>query len=181
MEFLGEKYLITNSVGLKLFKTVENLPVIDPHNHANVAEIAENNNYENPWQLFAATDHYVWEVLRKRSIPEKYITGNATPKEKWLKMASVFPEIAGNPVYEWIHLDLKRYLGIDDLLGPDTGEDIWKMASAKLARNESRPQQLLDQIGVEVMCSTDDPIDLLKDHQKAAEYTQVKLLIKISI
>ena len=167
MEFLGERYLIGSDVGLRLFKSVENLPVIDPHNHANVAEIASNDNYDNPWQLFAATDHYVWEVLRKRSVPEKYITGDATPKEKWLKMAEVFPEIAGNPVYEWIHLDLKRYLGIDELLGPDSGEIIWEMASAKLAREESRPQQLLNQIGVEVMCTTDDPIDLLEEHEIA--------------
>lgn len=167
MEFLGENYLISNAAGQRLFKTVADLPVIDPHNHANVAEIADNKNYANPWQLFAATDHYVWEVLRKRSIPEEYITGNAEPKEKWLKMASVFPEIAGNPVYEWIHLDLKRYLEIDELLGPDTGELIWDKASAKLAEGSSRPQQLLEKIGVEVMCSTDDPVDLLEEHAKA--------------
>lgn len=167
MEFLGENYLISNSVGKRIFKSVADLPIIDPHNHADVAEIAANNNYKNPWQLFAATDHYVWEVLRKRSVPEEYITGDAEPKDKWLKMAEVFPEIAGNPVYEWIHLDLKRYLGIDDLLGPDTGEMIWEKASAKLAEESSRPQQLLEKIGVEVMCSTDDPIDLLEEHDKA--------------
>ena len=167
MEFLGENYLISNSAGQRLFKTVADLPVVDPHNHANVAEIAKNENYADPWQLFAATDHYVWEVLRKRSVPEKFITGNAAPKEKWLKMASVFPEIAGNPVYEWIHLDLKRYLEIDELLGPDTGELIWEKASAKLAEESSRPQQLLEKIGVEVMCSTDDPVDLLEEHGKA--------------
>lgn len=167
MEFLGKDYLISNAAGKRIFETVADLPVIDPHNHANVAEIAENENYANPWQLFAATDHYVWEVLRKRSVPEEYITGDADPKEKWLKMASVFPEIAGNPVYEWIHLDLKRYLGIDDLLGPDTGELIWDKASAKLAEEGSRPQQLLKKIGVEVMCTTDDPVDLLEEHAKA--------------
>lgn len=169
MGFLGEDYLISNAAGMKLYEAVASLPVVDPHNHANVAEIAANKNYSDPWQLFAATDHYVWEVLRKRSVPEEYITGKAAPKEKWLKMASVFPEIAGNPVYEWIHLDLKRYLGIDELLGPETGELIWDRAAAKLAEESSRPQQLLAKIGVEVMCSTDDPVDLLEDHARTNE------------
>ena len=100
MEFLGKKYLISNNAGIQLFDKVKDLPIVDPHNHANVAEIADNKNYSDPWQLFAATDHYVWEVVRKRSVPEKYITGNASPEEKWLKLAEVFPEIAGNPVYE---------------------------------------------------------------------------------
>ncbi len=98
MKFLGNNYLISNETGMKLFEKVRCLPIIDPHNHANVAEIADNENYSDPWQLFAATDHYVWVVLRKRSVPEKFITGNSSNKEKWIKMAEVFPEIAGNPV-----------------------------------------------------------------------------------
>lgn len=166
MEFLGKDYLIRNAAGLEIYDAVRDLPVIDPHNHANVREIAENKNYPNVWQLFAATDHYVWEVLRKRGVPEACLTGNKPPKEKWLKLAAVFPEVAGNPVYEWIHLDLKRYLGIDTLLGPETGEGIWKKANAVLAQEDKRPQQLLTEIGVEVMCSTDDPADSLEYHRQ---------------
>ena len=166
MDFLGSDYLISNKSGLELFGRVKNLPIVDAHNHADVAEIADNRNYSDPWRLFAATDHYVWEVMRKRSVPEKYITGNAPNREKWLKLAAVFPEIAGNPVYEWIHLDLKRYLGIDELLGPDTGEKIWDAASEVLAREDKKPQALLAEIGVEVMCSTDDPVDTLEDHER---------------
>jgi glucuronate isomerase len=163
--FLDENYLLKGKTAQALYKQVAKLPVLDPHNHANVKEIAENRNYPNPWQLFAATDHYVWEVLRKRNVPEKYLTGDASPKEKWMKMAAVFPELAGNPVYEWVHLDLKRYLGIDDILGPETGLKIWERASEVLARDDKKPQALLEQIGVEVMCSTDDPCDLLEEHK----------------
>ena len=164
--FLGEKYLIRSEAGYAIYESVKRLPIIDPHNHANVQEIAENQNYPNPWQLFAATDHYVWEVLRKRGVPEEYLTGDIDPKEKWLKMASVFPEIVGNPVYEWVHLDLRRYLGIKELIGPETGERIWEKASDVLAKKEKRPQQLLQEIGVETMCSTDDPIDTLEHHDQ---------------
>lgn len=166
MEFLGKNYLLRNRAGLEIYDAIKDLPVVDPHNHANVREIAENDNYPNVWQLFAATDHYVWEVLRKRGIPEEYLTGDKSPREKWLKLASVFPETVGNPVYEWVHLDLKRYLGIDTLIGPETGEKIWEEANAVLARDDKRPQQLLAEIGVEVMCSTDDPVDSLEYHRR---------------
>ncbi len=174
--FLGEKYLIRSEAGYALFESVRKLPIIDAHNHANVQEIAENNNYPNPWQLFAATDHYVWEVLRKRGVPEEYLTGDKPAKEKWLKMASVFPEVVGNPVYEWVHLDLRRYLGIKDLIGPETGERIWDKAMEVLAKPEKRPQQLLQEIGVETMCSTDDPIDTLEYHSQVNMATRSKLI-----
>jgi hypothetical protein len=133
---------------------VKGLPVVDAHNHADVGEIARDANYSDPWQVFAATDHYVWEMLRKRGVDEKFITGGATPKEKWLKMGEVFPEIVGNPVYEWIHLDLKRMLGIDELLGPDSraqdlGEGLRRVrpglhAAARDPKGDERRGHVLD-------------------------------------
>ena len=176
MSFLGEKYLIRTEAGLKIYDAIKDLPIIDPHNHANVEEVALNDNYSNVWQLFAATDHYVWEVLRKRGVPEEFLTGSKTPKEKWLKMAATFPEIVGNPVYEWVHLDLRRYLGIDTLIGPDTADEIWEKANAVLAQENKKPLQLLEDIGVETMCSTDDPVDSLEHHKAIEERTGRKLI-----
>jgi len=169
MAFLDDRYLISNAAGEKIFGTIKGLPVVDAHNHANVKEIADNTNYRDAWQLFAATDHYVWEMLRKRSVPEDLITGkNASPKEKFLAMAKVFPEIAGNPVYEWIHLDLKRYFGIDETLSEKSGERIFNAVNAKLATDAYKPQALLQgPLNVEAMCSTDDMIDKLEDHDRA--------------
>jgi len=60
MSFLGKNYLIRTDAGLKIYDAIKDLPIIDPHNHANVEEVALNNNYSDVWQLFAATDHYVW-------------------------------------------------------------------------------------------------------------------------
>lgn len=166
MAFMDERYLMNSDTALKLFEAVKDLPVVDPHNHANVSEIAANGNYPDLWRLFAATDHYVWEVLRKRGVPEEFITGDKSNKEKWLKLASVFPEVAGNPVYEWVHLDLRRGLGIETLIGPDTAEEIWEKGNAVLAEEGSRPQALLNKMNVEVMCSTDDPVDSLNEHEQ---------------
>ena len=108
MAFLDYKYLLHSETAFSLFNTIKGLPIVDAHNHADVAEIARNKKYNNPWQVIAGTDHYIWEMLRKRGVPERFITGDADPEDKWLKMAAVFPELAGNPVYEWVHLDLQR-------------------------------------------------------------------------
>ena len=169
MAFLDDNYLIGNATGKRIFNEVKDLPVIDPHNHANVREIADNACYTDAWQLFAATDHYVWEMLRKRGVPESLITGSkASAEEKFLAMAKVFPEIVGNPVYEWIHLDLKRYFGIDERLSEKTGKKIWNAVNEKLATDAFRPQALLTgPLNVEAMSSTDDPVDLLEDHERA--------------
>ena len=169
MAFMDKNYLIGNAAGLKIFDSVKSLPVVDPHNHANVKEIADNNCYSDAWQLFAATDHYVWEMMRKRNVPESLITGKtASGKEKFLALAKIFPEVAGNPVYEWIHLDLKRYFGIDDLLCEKNGEKIYETVTAKLATDAYRPQTLLTGVlNVEAMSSTDDLIDTLEDHARA--------------
>lgn len=168
MAFLDENYLITNSTGKRIFEEVRNLPLIDPHNHADVREIADNKCYCDAWQLFAATDHYVWEILRKRGVPEEQITGPASPKEKFMAMAKVFPEFVGNPVYEWIHLDLKRIFNIDLLLNEQNGPAIWERVNAALAQDEFKPQALLTGVlNVESMSSTDDLIDTLQDHDRA--------------
>ena len=168
MAFLDNRYLITNATGLELFAAIRNLPVIDPHNHADLREIARNECYRDAWQLFAATDHYVWEMLRKCGVPENLITGSASPRDKFLAMGKVFPLIAGNPVYEWIHLDLKRYFGIDELLSESTAERIYDAVNAKLATDAYRPQALLTGVlNVESMSSTDDLIDTLEFHEQA--------------
>ena len=82
-------------------------------------------------------------------------------------MAAVFPELAGNPVYEWVHLDLKNYFGIAEQLSEATGEKIWNEVNAKLATDAFRPQALLTgPLNVEVMSSTDDLIDTLEYHKR---------------
>ncbi|MHA1821981.1 MAG: glucuronate isomerase, partial [Promethearchaeota archaeon] len=128
--------------------------------------IVENKNYSDIWQVEAATDHYVWELLRKRGVEEKYITGSASNYEKWMKLAEVFEDFVGNPVYEWVHLDLRRRFGINELISKETAQLIWEKAKEVLARDDKRPQALLKEMNIESMCTTNDPIERLEDHEK---------------
>jgi glucuronate isomerase len=168
-KFLGEDYLISNASGLALHAGIKDLPIVDAHNHADVAEIAENRHFTDIWHVEGATDHYFWEMLRKRGIAEPLITGNAPNREKWRAAASVWDDLAGNPTYEWVYLDLKRLLGIDTAISAATADAIYDAAKAVFQRDDMRPQGLLKRMNVEVMCSTDDPIDSLEHHQALAD------------
>jgi glucuronate isomerase len=169
MGFLDEGYLLSNKVAVKIFTQIKNLPVVDAHNHCDTHEIVVNSNYTDIWQLEAATDHYVWELLRKRGISEEFITGDASNYDKWMKLAEVFEDFVGNPVYEWVHLDLRRRLGISDLISKSTGKMIWEKTKEVLSQENKRPQQLLKEMNIESMCTTNDPTELLEDHKKLQE------------
>lgn len=166
MAFLGEKYLIQSETGLAIYVSIKDLPILDLHSHIDIKAIAVDQQYSSPWELIASKDHYVWEVLRKRGIEECYISGNASDEEKWLIMAEVFPELAGNPVYEWISLELKRSLGIEEVLGPDTGKSIWDMASEILSEWNCTPRSFFASMNIECACTIDDPLADLTLHTK---------------
>ena len=145
------------------------MPILDAHNHGDLPEILENEGWNDIWEVEAETDHYVWEMLRKRGVPEEKITGDASNKEKWMAMAKIFPELAGNPTYEWIHLDLKRRFGIEEPISEHTAEMIWDKTKNMLDKEEMSPQNLLKEMNVEIMCTTDEPYSRLENHKKAEE------------
>lgn len=165
MAFLDDRYLLRTEPAADLFAAVRELPLLDPHNHADVAEIATNQPFANLWQVEAATDHYLWEVLRKRGISEALLTGDADPRDKWRAAASVWDDLAGNPTYEWVYLDLRRMLDIQHPISADTADEIYDLAQVRLAQDDMRPQALIQRMNVEAMCSTDDPIDSLAHHR----------------
>ena len=175
--FLDECYLLENKPARDLYTTVRNLPIVDAHNHADIVEIVENQAWPDIWVVEGATDHYVWEMMRKRGVVESLITGNAGNHEKWLELARIFPKLAGNPTYEWIHLDLRRRFGIDDVISEASAESIWQRTKDLLAGPEMRPQAVLETMGVEIMCTTDDPTMSLPHHERARDEITVTRIL----
>lgn len=167
MAFLDEKYLLTTTAAVEIYDAIKALPVIDPHNHCDVKALAEDGCFEDIWDAEAATDHYVWELMRKSGVDERLITGKETSnREKWTALAGVFEWFAGNPTYEWIHLDLKRRLGIDLEINAENADAIWDAAKAKLNSPAFSQQSLILAMDIETLCSTDDPADSLEYHEK---------------
>ncbi len=169
IEFLGDGYLLDSDTARQLFMGIRDLPIVDAHNHADIVEIVENRPWSDIWEVEGATDHYVWEMMRKRGVPEDQITGDASNRAKWQTLAEVFPTLVGNPTYEWIHIDLRRRFGITEVIRPDTAASIWDQTLTPLAEEDMRPRELLEAMRVEIMCTTDDPTTSLPHHERARE------------
>ena len=143
----------------------EALPIIDYHNHLSPKEIAENRSFQNLTQAWLSGDHYKWRAMRTSGVDERFITGEATDWEKFQKWAETVPKTLRNPLYHWTHLELKHPFGITDrLLAPSTSKSIWDECNGKLASSEFTTQGILKQMNVEVVCTTDDPVDSLEYH-----------------
>jgi glucuronate isomerase len=168
--FLDSNFLLTNSVATRLFTMqAANMPVIDYHSHLNPRMIAENHQFENITQAWLYGDHYKWRAMRANGVPEEFITGDATDYEKFEKWAETVPYTMGNPLYHWTHLELQRYFGITSQLSPVTCQDIYDKASRMLRTPEFSVKSLLERMNVELVCTTDDPLDALDHHRKIAE------------
>jgi glucuronate isomerase len=141
--FLGNDYLLASETAKRLYERIEGLPIVDAHNHADIQEIVANEPWPDIWVIQGATDHYVWELMRKRGIPEDKVTGKASNWEKWEALASVMPELIGNPVYEWLHLDLRRRFGIEQPVSKDTARSVWEETQKQLHADLMRPQSVL--------------------------------------
>lgn len=164
--FIHENFMLNNKPAQTLYhEYAKDLPIIDFHCHLIPQEIAENRPYDNISAMWLAGDHYKWRALRTLGIEEKYITGDASDKEKFMYWAKAVPHTLGNPLYHWTHLELKRYFGIDSLLNEHTAEQIWEEANDKLQTVEFTPKKLIEKSHIEMICTTDDPLDSLEFHQ----------------
>ncbi len=167
--FINDKFLLQSKVAETLYhQYAKDLPIIDYHNHLSAKEIAENKPIRNITKAWLDGDHYKWRGMRANGIDEKYITGSTTLEERFNKWAETVPYTLRNPLFHWTHLELKRYFDVDDILQPSTAKAIYEKANAVL--ENKTPAQLLEDMKVEVVCTTDDPTDDLKYHKQIAEY-----------
>src|SRR5699024_2001093 len=124
-----------------------------------------NAKFDNITQVWLNGDHYKWRAMRTNGVDEKYITGDASDKEKFIKWAETVPYTLRNPLYHWTHLELRRYFGITELLTKDSAERIYNQTAEMLQSDEFSVRGLLKKMNVEVICTTDDPLDDLNQHQ----------------
>ena len=140
-KFIHDNFLLENKYAEELYHNYsKNQPIIDYHNHLPPQEIFEDKVYENLTNVWINGDHYKWRAMRTLGIDEKFITGKAPDKEKFMQWAKTVPYTMRNPLYHWTHLELARYFDIYDLLDEKS----------------------------ELVCTTEDPTDDLQHHRKLA-------------
>ncbi len=168
--FMDKDFLLSNPIAVKLYHEYANVtPILDYHCHINPKEIAEDRKFDNITQVWLGADHYKWRYMRCCGVDEKYITGDADDKEKFLKWAEVLGKAIGNPLYHWSHLELQRYFDFHKPLNKNTAEEAWEVCNAALARDDMSARNLIRRSNVTLLCTTDDPIDDLHYHKAIAE------------
>ena len=167
--FITDEFLLQSPTALKLYHDyAKHLPIIDYHNHLPPKDIAENKIFGNISQVWLNGDHYKWRAMRACGVNEKFITGDASDDQKFIRWAEIVPYTMRNPLYHWTHLELQRYFDEHRLLNAETAQSIFETTREKLNSPEYSTQNLLQKMHVEVICTTDDPTDNLISHAKLA-------------
>jgi glucuronate isomerase len=165
--FLDQNFLLQTKTAERLYhEYAAAMPIIDYHCHLDPVQIADDINFKNLTNIWLRGDHYKWRAMRANGISEQYITGGKTDWEKFEKWAETVPYTLRNPLYHWTHLELQRYFDVHEILSPKTAKAIYDDCTQKLQTPEYSVQSLVKKMNVEVICTTDDPIDNLEYHQK---------------
>ena len=176
--FLDQDFLLQSATAQTLYhQFAAAMPIIDYHNHLVPQQIADDHQFDNITQAWLYGDHYKWRAMRAHGVDEKYITGNASDEEKFMKWAETVPYTMRNPLYHWTHLELQRYFGVTEVLNSASAKRIYDHCAALLKTPEYSVKNLLLKMNVKVLCTTDDPIDDLGYHKqiKASGYA-IKVL-----
>ena len=167
--FMNQDFLLKSETAKVLFhQHADKMPIIDYHCHINPMEIYEDKRYQNITEVWLGGDHYKWRAMRSCGVSEYYITGDASPAEKFQKWAETIPNLIGNPLYHWTHLELQRYFGITEPLNGDNAMEIYEKCNGILQNSDLTVRGIIRASGVKLICTTDDPADDLKAHELLA-------------
>ena len=167
---IHDDFLLKTATAKRLYNEyAKDMPIIDYHCHLNPKLIAEDHQFESVGELMLVGDHYKWRAMRSFGIDEKYVTGDSTWQEKFRALAKTLQYCIGNPLYHWTHLELKRYFDIDEALTEKNADEIYEKCSAKIAAGGFTARQLIKNSNVDVVCTTDDPLDTLEYHKAIRE------------
>ncbi len=172
---LDDDFLLTTLWAKRLYHGhAEGMPIIDYHCHLDPQAIWEDRRWEDLSQVWlrdgAAGDHYKWRLMRANGVPERVITGEAEPYERYLAFVRALERAPGNPVFEWSHLELRRVFGIDLVICEANAREIWDRANERIAEEDFSARGLVRRFDVRCLCTTDGPISDLRFHRLISEH-----------
>lgn len=163
--FMGPDFLLENETARNLYhESAAKEPIFDYHCHLIPQQIADNKKFADLTDIWLGGDHYKWRALRSVGIQEQYITGDADPYDKYLAWAKTLPQLLGNPLYHWSHLELQRYFGIHEPLDEQSAESIWNRTKEMLQSDDMAVSSIFKKFKVKAVGTTDDPADDLSVH-----------------
>ncbi len=153
----------------QLYASVKNLPIVSPHGHTQAAWFARNEPFPDPAMLFVQPDHYVYRMLYSQGIPlEDLEIGRPAmkdPRKVWRIFASHYHLFRGTPTRIWLDFAFHQLFGLDRRLSASTADVYYDTIQERLRNAEFLPRALFERFNLEVLATTDSPIDSLADHQ----------------
>jgi glucuronate isomerase len=163
----------SRSVAAKLYESVRDLPIISPHGHTDPRWFAENGAFPNPAELFIQPDHYIFRMLYSQGVPLESLgiptadgkAADVDPREVWRIFARHYYLFRGTPTRLWLDYALEKQFGLTARLSPDNADEYYNIIAKKLETPEFRPRALFESFRIEVLATTDSPLDTLEYHK----------------
>ncbi len=160
MSYIKDNFLLNSNQAKTLyFDYAKNMPIFDYHCHLQEKEILANNPFEDIYELWLKYDHYKWRLMRNYGIDEEYITGSASPKEKFLAYCKALSCAFGNPLYHWSQVELKEYFDCELEINEQNAEEIWRVCNEYIASNNLRPSDVIEKSNVVKIYTTNEVFD----------------------
>ena len=162
----------TRAVARALYASVAGLPIVSPHGHTDPAWFAGNEPFGNASDLLLAPDHYLFRMLYSQGVPlEALGLGGAAadPRAAWRLLAERYHLFRGTPSHIWLDWVFAEVFGMDVRLDAETSDLYFDTITAALATDAFRPRALFERYGIEVIATTESPLDTLEHHHAIRE------------
>lgn len=162
----------TREIALGLYAEVADAPIISPHGHVDPRLLLANEPFADPADLFVSRDHYITRLLFASGASFAEFGRDprvaTEPRDVWRLLAGHWHRFAGTATRSWIEHELSSMFGVQDELGPDNADAVFDRIAAHLAEPRFRPRALFSEFRIEVLATTDDPLDDLAVHRALA-------------
>ncbi len=159
----------SRAIARRLYEGIRALPIISPHGHTQASWFARNQPFPDPVKLFVQPDHYVFRMLYSQGVTlEELEIGEdeiEEPREVWRIFSSHYHLFRGTPTRLWLDYAFEKLFGLTERLCERTAEHFYDTIAQKLATPEFLPRALYESFGIEVLATTDSPLDMLADHE----------------
>ena len=162
------EFLLNNQAAKALYAEVKELPIVDYHNHLSMADISADRRFLDIYDLWIQPDPYKHRAMRMCGVAEKYITGEASNEEKFVKWCETFPKLLLNPLSHWSMMELQRVFGITETPNGQNAKEIYEQCNRYLQNHEVTTSGLLKRFNVEYACPCASLTDDLSIFEKTS-------------
>ena len=164
-------------IARSLYELEKDQPIVSPHGHVDPRLLLDDEPFRDPTSLFITPDHYVNRLMHARGVDLGDLGVAQGPLDEkasrraWHLLAEHWHAYAGTPSRYWMEHEFSEVFGLETVLNPRTADAMYDEIADKLTRPEFRPRALFDQFKIEVLATTDDPVDDLAPHDALAADT----------